>query len=261
MHAVAKRPARAALAAWALFDWAVHPFFVLVTTFVFGPYFAATLAPDPATGQALWGYAGAAAGLCLAVLSPVLGSVADATGPKKPWIAGCSLVLACACTTLWWAAPGSAAPIALALGAFAVATVAAEIAGVFNNALMARLAAPGTLGRLSGIGWAVGYAGGLASLVLTLGFLAATPETGRTYLGLVPLFGLDPARFEGARASGPLSALWLVAFGWPLFRFTPDAPGTGTRLREAVRTSFRRLAMTGAALRRSPGSAERRFQA
>ena len=108
------------------------------------------------------------------------------------------------------------------------------------------------MGRLSGIGWAVGYAGGLVSLILVLGLLAATPETGRTYLGLVPLFGLDPALHEGARATGPFSALWLLLFAWPLFLFTPDAPSTGTRLREAAATSLRRLAGTVADARRQP---------
>jgi UMF1 family MFS transporter len=72
---------RPAILGWLLFDWACQPFFTLVTTFVFAPYFASALAPDPVTGQSLWGYATAAAGLVLAVLSPVLGSIADATGP------------------------------------------------------------------------------------------------------------------------------------------------------------------------------------
>src|SRR3954449_11275116 len=76
---------RSAILGWLLFDWACQPFFTLVTTFVFAPYFASTLAPDPVSGQSLWGYATAAAGLVLAVVSPVLGSIADASGPKKPW--------------------------------------------------------------------------------------------------------------------------------------------------------------------------------
>jgi UMF1 family MFS transporter len=245
-------PSRRALVGWALFDCAVHPFFVLVSTFVFAPYFAAVLAPDPVAGQALWGYATAGAGLVLALLSPVLGSVADATGAKKPYLAACSLVLALACVTLWWAAPGWSGAVPLALAAFAIGTVAAEVAAVFNNAIMVRLVAPAAMGRLSGIGWATGYAGGLVSLLLVLGFLAPDPGTGRTYLGLVPLFGLDPAHHEAARVTGPLSALWLVLFLWPLFLFTPDAPRSGVRLGPAVRSSLDRLAATARAAWRHP---------
>jgi UMF1 family MFS transporter len=70
-----------------MFDWAAQPFFTVVTTFIFGPYFISRMASDAATGQAAWGYGIAAGGFLIAVLSPVLGSIADQTGPRKPWIA------------------------------------------------------------------------------------------------------------------------------------------------------------------------------
>ena len=237
-------PRGPAIWGWLLFDAACQPFFTLVTTFVFAPYFVAALAPDPVTGQAWWGYATAAAGFALALLSPLLGSVADATGAKKPWIAVACALTALAAASLWFAAPGVAWAIPLALIAFAIGTVAAEIAAVFNNAMMARLVGPEGLGRLSGTGWAVGYAGGLASLVIALGFLAASPETGRTFFGLPPLFGLDPGAREGDRVAGPFSALWLLLFVWPLFAFTPDAPATGLPWRAAIRDGLARLAAT-----------------
>lgn len=245
-------PPRRALVGWVLFDWASQPFFTLVTTFVFAPYFAAALAPTPVRGQVLWGDATAAAGLVLAVLSPVLGSVADASGPKKPWIAASGAVLFVATAALWFAAPGAPYAIALALVAFAIATVAAEVAAVFNNAMMPHLVPPDRLGRLSGAGWALGYAGGLVALVLVLGFLAADPESGRTTFGLRPLFGLDPAEREGDRITGPLSAVWFLVFVLPLFAFTPDAPATGVRLAAAVRRGLGRLGATVAEARRDP---------
>jgi MFS transporter, UMF1 family len=242
-----------ALIGWVLFDWACQPFFTLVTTFVFAPYFAAALAPNPVEGQSLWGYATAAAGLVLAVLSPVLGSVADASGPKKPWIAACGVVLALCSAALWLAAPGRPGAVPLALVAFAAASVAAEVAAVFNNAMMPALVPPERLGRLSGTGWAVGYAGGLVSLVLVLGFMAAAPETGTTVLGLKPLFGLDPASRAGDRITGPFAALWFLVFVLPLFLFTPDRPSTGLRLGEAVQHGLRQVGRTIADARRYPG--------
>jgi len=81
-------PPRAAVVSWIFFDWAAQPYFTLITTFVFAPYFATSIAPDPATGQSLWGFAMAAAGLAIALMSPVLGAIADASGRRKPWIAG-----------------------------------------------------------------------------------------------------------------------------------------------------------------------------
>jgi UMF1 family MFS transporter len=241
---------RAGILGWLLFDWACQPFFTLITTFVFAPYFASALAPDPVAGQSLWGYATAAAGLVLACLSPVLGSIADSTGPKKPWIASCGLVLIMASFALWYAAPGGSSAIPLALVGFAVATVAVEVAAVFNNAMIPHLVPPERYGRLSGAGWAMGYLGGLVSLVIVLGFLAADPVTGRTILGFDPLFGLDPGQREGDRVTGPFSALWFLVFVLPLFIVTPDVARSAVSLRDAVGKGLLQVRSTVADARR-----------
>ena len=69
---------------WALWDWASQPYFTLVTTFVFFPYFASGFIGDPVRGQELLGYALGVAGLMIAVMSPVSGAIADALGRRKP---------------------------------------------------------------------------------------------------------------------------------------------------------------------------------
>jgi UMF1 family MFS transporter len=232
---------RSAIVGWVLFDWAAQPYFTLITTFVFAPYFAAAIAPDPATGQAWWGFATGTAGLVIAVFSPVLGAIADAAGGRKPWIAAFGAVLVAASAALWFGEPGGGVMVVLI--AFVIGTIGAEFATVFNNAMMAALVPPRRLGRLSGTGWAAGYAGGLVSLVLTLGFLAADPQTGRTLLGFKPLFGLDAATHEGDRAVGPLTALWFVVFVLPLFIFTPDQPAK-LPVRAAVRRGLKTLGET-----------------
>ena len=234
---------------WLLFEWATQPFFTLVTTFVYAPYFAAAMAPDPAQGQALWGYAAGTAGLVVAALAPLLGAVADAGGRRKPWIAIFGAVIALASAVLWFGRPGDTAAIPLVLAAYAVGAVGAQCALVFANAMMPTLVPPHRLGWLSGTGWATGYLGGLVSLLFTLGFIAASPQTGRTLLGLAPLFGLDPVLHEGDRASGPLTAIWLIVFALPLFLFTPDR-ATQMPLAAAVRTGLATLGETLANLPR-----------
>jgi UMF1 family MFS transporter len=109
--------------------------------------------------------------------------------------------------------------------------------------MMPTLVPPHQIGRLSGTGWATGYVGGILSLVLVLGFLAASPETGRTLFGLVPLFGLDPVTHQGDRISGPLTAMWFVAFVLPMFLLTPDYPAKGA-LRAALRHGLTELKQT-----------------
>jgi MFS transporter, UMF1 family len=246
-------PPRRSVVAWIFFDWAAQPFFTLVTTFVFAPFFASALASDAAEGQALWGYATGLAGLAIALLSPLLGGIADRTGPRKPWIAVFGAMLVAGAGMLWYAKPGSPWAVPIALAGFVIGTIGAEFATIFNNAMMTRLVPPERLGRLSGTGWAVGYLGGLISLALTLGFLAADPHTGKTLAGLSPLFGLDAAAREGDRFSGPLTALWFVIFVTPMFLLTPDSPRTGIPLKEAAAGGFSHLKATIAELPSLPG--------
>jgi len=243
----ARTVSRPALFGWIMFDWAAQPYFTLITTFVYAPYFAAAIASDPAQGQALWGFATSAAGLVIAVCSPILGAIADAAGPRKPWIAGFGALLVVAASALWFGVPGGG--VMLVLVAVALAAIGAEFATVFNNAMMPNLVPPERLGRLSGTGWATGYLGGMVSLAVVLGFLAASPQTGKTLLGFTPLFDLDPVLREGDRAAGPLTAIWFVIFVLPLFLFTPDHPGK-LPMRTAIRQGLATLAATLRDLRR-----------
>ncbi len=236
-------PPRSAVRAWILFDWAAQPYFTLITTFVFAPYFATHVASNPASGQALWGFATAAAGLVIALLSPVLGAIADASGRRKPWIAAFGALLVIGSASMWIGRPGDPSVIPLLLLAYGIATIGVEFATVFNNAMMPTLVPPDRIGRLSGTGWATGYVGGILALVLVLGFLAASPQTGRTLFGLMPLFGLDPVTHQGDRITGPLTAVWFMIFVLPMFLLTPDYPARRP-VREALREGLTDLRRT-----------------
>ncbi len=205
---------------WMFFDWAAQPFFTVVTTFIFGPYFVSRMASDPAMGQAAWGYGIAAAGFVIAVLSPVLGSIADQTGPRKPWIAFFAAIKIVSLFLLWFAAPGS--NLFLVVACFALASIAAEFSTVFNDSMMPRLISKADIGKISNIAWGLGYLGGMIALIFVVTLMAGSPETGKTIIGVDPIFGLDPKLGEDARATGPLSALWYFIFILPMFFFTPD---------------------------------------
>jgi len=100
---------------------------------------------------------------------------------------------------------------------------------------------------LSGTGWATGYVGGILSLILVLGFLAASPETGHTLFGFTPWFGLDPVTHQGDRITGPLTGIWFIVFVLPMFLLTPDYPAKRA-WREALRKGLTDLRQTLAEL-------------
>ena len=226
---------------WMLFDWANQPFQTLIVTFVFAPYFAATVIGDPVRGQALWGAAAAVGGASVALLAPLLGAIADRTGARKRWVLAFSVPYVLGCAGFWLATPGMPDPT-IVLATFVLAFVGSEFGTVFTNAMLPALGPRAELGRISGSGWALGYLGGLVSLVAVLLLLVPAPGSERTLLGIAPVLGLDPAQGEPARATGPLSALWYLAFALPLFLWTPDEPARPVA--RALRAGLADLAVT-----------------
>ncbi len=242
--AVAREPdtSKKGVWGWMFFDWAAQPFFTVMTTFIFGPYVVSRMVSDPDAGQAAWATSIAIAGVFIALLSPILGSIADKTGPRKPWIAFFAVIkIICLCL-LWYAAPGSS--LIRVLGAFILATVAAEFSIVFNDSMMSTIVKPKDIGRVSNIAWGLGYLGGMVVLIAVLLLMAANPESGLTLLGNEPIFGLDAAEGEDARATGPLSALWYLVFILPMLLFTPDKKDRKISFASAVRNGVGELKNT-----------------
>ncbi len=233
---------------WAMFDWANQPYFTVITTFIFVPYFTSQVVGDSVQGQSLWGFTQAAAGAMVALGAPFLGAIADAGGRRKPWLLGFQILLALACAMLWLAQPGKPEVLWLVLLALALANISAEYSIVFNNALLPGLVPPGRMGRLSGFGWGMGYTGGLIALFAVL--IVSRPEL----IGITPpegeaLLGLRRDSFEAERIIGPAIVIWLLLFSLPMFLFTPDRPGSGKPLRQVVREGVLRLVETVAHLR------------
>jgi len=227
--------------AWCLYDWASSAFPAVITTFVFATYFTQAVAPDPVTGTAMWGHATAVAGLCIAIIAPLVGSVADHGGRQKPWLAAFTALAVVACAALWHVRPDPAAAT-FALFAFAVATVAFEIATVFYNALLPKVAPPEMLGRVSGWGWGLGYVGGIVCLAILLVGFVQNPS---------PPFGLSRDAAEHVRVVGPFTAVWWVIFALPVLIALQEA---GPRMApgEALRRGLADLRGTAAFLRTRP---------
>ncbi len=228
-----------AIVAWCLYDWANSGFPTVIVTFVFSAYFARAVAADMTSGTALWGYALAVSGILIAIASPAFGAIADQAGRRKPWLAGFSAITIGASALLWFAGPDPAF-IVWALTCFVLANAAFEIAGVFYNAMLADIAPPDRIGRVSGWGWGLGYAGGLVCLAAVLVLFVQAER---------PLFGLDKDAAEHVRVVGPMVALWFAVFALPLFLLTPDRPAKPIGLARAARQGIRTLIETLRAVR------------
>lgn len=233
---------------WYFFDWASQPYATLLTTFIFAPYMARIMG-DGTAAQAVWGYGLAAAGVVIALGSPLLGAVADRAGGHMRFIAVFSVMYVAGACGLWWAEPDQPR-VLWTICCFALGLIGMEYATTFTNALLPRLATRAEMGRISGSGWAFGYVGGVLSLILVLLFLQEGPE-GTTLIGLPPAFGLDPATAEGTRATGPLTALWYLLFMIPFFAFVRMPPSGTHTIRGALRQAPSDLR---ASLSRLPGN-------
>ncbi len=235
---------------WYFFDWASQPYNTLLLTFVFGPYITRLLG-DGSTAQAVWGYGVGAAGLVIAIASPLLGSIADKAGGRMRFIWFFSVMYVLGAWGLWYAAPGNY-NLTLIMLSFCIGLIGMEFATTFTNAMMPDLAPPAEIGRMSGNGWAFGYLGGLVSLIVMLTLIQETPS-GTTLIGLAPIFGLDPAQAEGTRAVGPLTAIWYVVFMVPFFWWVrePRKPGA-LPVRQAAALAWPDLKASLAAMKGQP---------
>ena len=221
---------------WWFFDWASQPYSTLLLTFVFGPYFAQAAVADftadgmdraaaGAAAQSLWGWGLAISGVLIAVLSPLLGTVADRSGRRLVWIWAFSALYVAGAWMLWHLAPDGAG-LYLALMWFGIGLIGMEFATTFSNAMLPDLGSPQEIGRISGSGWAFGYLGGVLALAVMLAFFAER-EDGRTLIGIAPIFGLDAAAREGTRAVGPFVAIWYVVFMIPFFLWVREPAKVG----------------------------------
>jgi UMF1 family MFS transporter len=229
---------------WALYDFANTIWSMNVATL----YFSVWLISDLGASNTSYAVANGVSSALVALSIPVLGAVSDARGRRKPWIVGFTL-LACLATVgmavvgqsmlpLYGDAVigGTARPEAYHAGgaalaglvvAFIVANYAYQAAQPFYNAMLPELVPPQELGRLSGIGTAVGYCGTIVGLLLVAPFFNGAlpiPGTGPLPAALVDgLRRVVPFTSHGGRVStlAP-TALAFLLFSIPLFLFSRD---------------------------------------
>ncbi|MBI4602031.1 MAG: MFS transporter, partial [Planctomycetes bacterium] len=151
--------------AWCFFDFANSSYTTMISTFTFALYFTKTVAREaglaPEAGDFLWGLGVAASQGIVLLTAPVVGAIADFSGSKKRFLflsyLGCVLGTAC----LGLVGPGD---VALGFTLFVVSNVFYSAGENLIAAFLPEITTPERMGRVSGLGWALGYLGGLGSL-------------------------------------------------------------------------------------------------
>jgi UMF1 family MFS transporter len=237
---------RPELRAWAMYDWANSAFVTTVVTAVFPIYFSAVAARGlaPAEATARYALATTLALVAVAVLSPLLGALADVAPVKKRLLAACVAVGAGATALLFLVGRGDWLRGAVLFG---LANVGLNGSFVLYDALLPHVAREDELDRVSTAGYALGYVGGGVLLALNLAWIERPAWFG--------LAGGDPTL--PARLAFLSVAAWWALFSIPLLRRVPEPPLAGPRASaaEAVREAAGRLARAYRALRELPEAA------
>lgn len=229
---------------WAFFEWARNPYVILITIYIYAPYFSSHVVGDPVQGQAIWGHINGVSGFLIACFGPLLGAVADSGGRRKPWIVSFVVLMALATYCLWFTLPLNMGIGILGAAALVViANVAFEFSAVFHNSMLPYVAPQKRVAMLSGLGLALGNLSSVLILIFMLIVFTLPGAVDWPFVPAEPWFGLDVAAHENSRIAGPIAAVWMVLFTLPLLLFTPDvAPIKGdprTAIKQGVRSVMR----------------------
>ncbi|MEP6782201.1 MAG: MFS transporter [Acidobacteriota bacterium] len=218
--------------AWAWYDWANSVYFTTVITAVFPSFYATYAAKglEPAQATARFGLITTASVAAIAIVSPVLGALADYSGSKKLLLGIFMAIGVVSCAAMVFIGEGD---ITLASVLFFIGNVGVSGSLVFYDSLLPHVAKPEETDRVSSAGYAMGYVSGGVLLLINLAWILK-PEW----------FGFANS-VSAIRASFVSVALWWAVFSIPLFRAVPEPATSGSREGgSAIGAAFKRLGQT-----------------
>ncbi|MBI4062889.1 MAG: MFS transporter [Elusimicrobia bacterium] len=209
--------------AWALYDFANSPFTTTITSVVFNVYFAKVVSEGtPLHGDTLWGILVAAATLASGIISPILGALADERRIKKPLLLAFALIGSSATLALTASREGTLWASSIF---FFIASVSFSASLTFANAFLNELATEKNIGRISGLGWALGYIGGGLCLAVNL-LMIQKPE----------LLGITADNHWPVRLTFASVGFWWVAFTIPFAIWVKEEKPAGQQNQSLVKS-------------------------
>ena len=191
--------------AWGLWDWGSAAFNAVITTFVFTVYLVSDSFGPKADNESALSIGLAVAGLFIALLAPVTGQRSDRGGRTVFWLGGYTAVVVVVSALLFLVRP-EPGYLWLGIVLLGVGNIFFELASVNYNAILNHLASKDRIGAVSGLGWGMGYLGGIVLLLIL-------------YVALVgpsPLISFPAGTGMGVRVAMLVSAVWFGLSALPV---------------------------------------------
>jgi UMF1 family MFS transporter len=257
---------------WALYDFSNTIFSMNIATL----FFAVWLVDDMGASNTMAAVASSISSVLVVISIPIFGAISDATQRRKPWVVGFTLMTVAMTALLGVVgqtvipligeaveSPSVASytlaglPAVVILTAFIIANWAYQGAMPFYNAMMFELVPPNELGRISGIGTALGYIGAIVGILLASPFFnGAIPVVGELSSGVMNLLrSVVPFTSHGGRVSTfvPTALLFLI-FSLPLFIFCRDHNARAGKQSVAWKEAFQGVLQTFRDSKKYPGA-------
>ena len=194
--------------AWSMYDWANSAFATTIMAAVLPIYYSAIAEPSltPTQTTSFWGYTNSIALIFVALISPILGAIADFRGQKKRYLTYFALLGIAASALMFFLTSGD---WLFASILFIVGNIGFAGANVFYDSLLPHIAKKNDIDQVSTRGYALGYLGGGILLAINLAMIMLGPEH---------LTGLM------TRLSLASVAVWWLVFTIPLWKRVPEPP-------------------------------------
>ena len=201
-HVDSKQKKRAQWA-WYLYDFGNSAYAAVVLLAVYATYFKDGVVGG-AKGSLLWGVSLFIAGLVVAIISPILGAMADYSGRKKMFLFIMTAISTVFTGLLFFVEKGN---VFLGMLLFIIAEIGYRGGQTFYNGLLTDIADEDEIAKVSGNGWAVGSAGGIICLIIVLAMIMLNP--GNTLI---------------VRFSLVFTAVYFIIFALPAFLWIKEEP-------------------------------------
>ncbi|MEW6507545.1 MAG: MFS transporter [Bacteroidota bacterium] len=182
---------------WTLYDFANTSYSIVVVTFLFAVYFKQTIASGQPIGDFYWSIGTSVSMLITAIISPILGAIADYSAGKKRFLLFFTSICIISTALLFFLEQGN---IFYALLLFIIANIGFEAGLVFYDSFLPEITPPKNYGRVSGYGFAMGYLGSLTTLAIVYPFI----------------------KQNMIKETFPVAALIFLVFAIPIFFFLKD---------------------------------------